>query len=72
MVAAWAWWHGEETLVERSGCRWDSAARRPSHAGKRKAVQGEILSKEIQAVMGQRTKREQFQELAIRLLHLGA
>jgi hypothetical protein len=72
MVAAWAWWHGEETLVERSGCRWGSAARRPSHAGKRKAVQGEILSKEIQAVMGQRTKREQFQELAIRLLQLAA
>lgn len=72
VVEAWAWACAEETLVDRSRCPWDSAARRPSHADKRKAVQGEILGKEIQAALGQRPKREQFQELAMRLLHLAA
>jgi hypothetical protein len=72
VVEAWAWACAEETLVDRSRCPWDSAARRPSHADKRKAVQSEILAKEIQAALGQRTKREQFQELARRLLHLAA
>lgn len=72
VVEAWAWARAEETLVDRSRCPWDSAARRPSHADKRKAVQGEILGKEIQAALGQRTKREKFQELAMCLLHLAA
>ena len=72
VVEAWAWAWAEETLVDRSRCPWDSVARRPSHADKRKAVQGEILGKEIQAALGQRTKREQFQKLARRLLHLAA
>jgi hypothetical protein len=72
VIEAWAWARAEETLVERSRCPWDSVARRPSHADKRKAVQGEILGKEIQAALGQRTKREEFQKLAMRLLHLAA
>jgi hypothetical protein len=72
VVEAWAWARAEETLVERSRCPWDSVARRPSHTDKRKAVQGEILGKEIQAALGQWTKRKQFQELAMRLLHLAA
>jgi len=72
VVEAWAWARAEETLVDRSRCPWDSVARRPSHADKRKTVQGEILGKEIQAALGQQTKREQFQELAMRLLHLAA
>jgi hypothetical protein len=72
VVEAWAWARAEETLVDRSRCPWDSVARRPSHADKRKAVQGEILGKEIQAALGQWSKREQFQELAMRLLRLAA
>jgi hypothetical protein len=72
VVEAWAWARAEEALVDRSRCPWDSAERRPSHADKRKAVQGEILGKEIQAALGQRPKRQQFQELAMRLLHLAA
>lgn len=72
VVEAWAWARAEERLVDRSRCPWDSEARRPSHADKRKAVQGEILGKEIQAALGPRAKREQFQELAMRLLHLAA
>jgi hypothetical protein len=72
VVEAWAWWRGEEGLVERSGSPWDREERRPSPAEKRKALQGEILGKEIQAALGRRAKRQQFQELAMRLLHLAA
>jgi hypothetical protein len=72
VVEVWAWARAEAALVDRSGSPWDTEERRPSHADKRKAVQGEILGKEIQAALGSRTKREQFQELARRLLHLAA
>jgi DDE superfamily endonuclease len=64
VVEVWAWTRREEELVDRSRCPWDSAARRPSHADKRKALQGEILRGEIQAALGKRTKRKEFQELA--------
>jgi hypothetical protein len=72
VVEAWAWARAEETLVDRSRCPWDSVERRPSHADKRKAVQGEILHGEIQAALRQRSKRKEFQKLARRLLHLAA
>lgn len=70
VVEAWAWARREDELVDRSRSPWDTEERRPSHADKRKAVQGEILRGEIQAAVGQRTKRKEFQELAMRLLHL--
>jgi hypothetical protein len=72
VVEVWAWARGEEALVDRSRSPWDREERRPSHADKRKAVQGEILRGEIQTALGQRTKREEFQELAMRLLNLAA
>jgi hypothetical protein len=72
VVEVWSWARAEEALVDRSRCPWDTVQRRPSHADKRKAVQGEILREEIQAAVGQRTKREEFQNLAMRLLNLAA
>jgi hypothetical protein len=72
VVEAWAWARREEVLVDRSRSPWDRKERRPSHADKRKAVQGEILRGEIQAALGQRTKRKEFQDLAMRLLDLAA
>ncbi len=72
VVEVWAWARREEALVDRRRSPWDTEERRPSHADKRKAVQGEILRGEIQAALGQRTKREEFQELAMRLLNLAA
>ena len=70
VVEVWAWARAEDELVSRPP--WDEAARRPSHADKRKAVQGEILRREIQAALGERPKREEFQALAMRLLNLAA
>lgn len=72
VVEAWAWARRAEELVDRSRSPWDTEDRRPSHADKRKAMHGEILRREIQAAVGQRTKQKKFQELAMRLLHLAA
>ena len=61
VVETWAWARGEEELVDRRDSPWDTEERRPSHADKRKAVQSEILGKEIEAALGERTKRAEFQ-----------
>src|SRR5262249_23501983 len=41
VVEVWAWARAEAELVDRSRSPWDAAPRRPSHADKRKALQGE-------------------------------
>jgi DDE superfamily endonuclease len=72
IVEAWAWERAEEALVDRSRSPWDAEERRPSHADKRKALQGEILREEIRAVMGRRAEQEGFRDLTRRLLDLAA
>jgi hypothetical protein len=71
-VEAWAWGRAEEGLVDRSRSPWDAQERRPSHADKRKALQGEVLREEIRAVMGRRAEQEGFRDLTRRLLDLAA
>jgi hypothetical protein len=72
VVEVWAWARSEEELVDRSRSPWDAEERRPSHADKRKALQGEILRAEIRAVVGQQVEREEFQQLLTRLLDMAA
>ena len=72
VVEAWAWGRREEGLVDRSRLPWDAEERRPSHADKRKALQREILREEIQALVPQRRKRQEFHDLVIQLLDLAA
>jgi hypothetical protein len=72
VVEAWAWARGEDELVDRSRSPWDAEERRPSHADKRKALQGEILRAEIQAALGERAENREFRDLAARLLALAA
>ncbi len=72
VVEAWAWGCREEGLVDRSRSPWDAEERRPSHADKRKALQREILREEIQALLPQRRKRQEFHDLVIQLLDLAA
>ena len=72
VVEAWAWGRREESLVDRSRSPWDAEERRPSHADKRKALQREILREEIQTLVPQRRKRQEFQNLVIQLLDLAA
>jgi hypothetical protein len=70
LVETWAWEKEEEELVDRSGSPWDSQARRPSHADKRRALQREILQGEIEAVLAGEPTKEDFRALAQRLLDM--
>jgi SRSO17 transposase len=70
MVEAWAWQRPEEELVDRSASPWDKEPRRPSHADKRKALQREILSQEIEAVLSEPPNPQRYRELAEKLLAL--
>ena len=72
VVEVWAWPRGEAELVDRSRSPWDTEERRPSHADRRKALQRAILQQEIHTAIRQRTKQEEFQDLAMRLLDLAA
>jgi hypothetical protein len=70
VVEAWAWARAEDELVDRRRSPWDAEDRRPSHADKRKALQRAILREEIEAVIGKRADRAEFQDLATRLLDM--
>jgi len=72
LVEAWAWDKEEEELVDRSASPWDSEPRRPSHADKRKALQRQVLQREIDEALSGRPNKGKIRELAQRLLQLAA
>jgi hypothetical protein len=72
LVEAWAWAVPEEELVDRENSPWDWEYRRPSHADKRKALQRSLLRGEIEAALAGRPDKQQFRELAERLLRMAA
>jgi hypothetical protein len=71
-VEAWAWDKTDAELVNRSACPWDWEPRRPSHADKRKALQREILTAEIDAVLSKGPNQEDIRALTERLLDMAA
>src|SRR3954452_4682995 len=72
LVEGWAWGRPEEGLVDRSASPWDSEPRRPSHRDKRKALQREVLQAEIREALSGRPTKQEFRDLAQRLLDLAA
>lgn len=72
LVEAWAWDKEEEDLVDRSASPWDSEPRRPSHADKRKALQRQVLQRDIDEALSGRPNKGKMRELAQRLLQLAA
>lgn len=73
MTEVWAWDQKAEALVaHRSASPWDDPNRRPSHADKRRAWQRELLTEEIQVVVGQHHDTAKIQSLAQRCLDLAA
>jgi hypothetical protein len=73
MTEAWAWDRGVTDLVgHRSASPWDDAARRPSHADKRRAWRRELLAAEILAVLRPGLTESEIQTAAERLLDLAA
>jgi hypothetical protein len=72
MVEVWAWSADEAALVDRSASPWDSEPRRPSHADKRKALQRQMMEREIEEVLAGRPTKGDFRALAERLLAMAA
>jgi DDE superfamily endonuclease len=70
LVEAWAWHKPEAELVDRSDSPWDQEDRRPSHRDKRKALQREVLRREIQEALSGPLDRGRIQQLAEQLLSL--
>jgi DDE superfamily endonuclease len=50
LVEMWAWHKPGEELADRSDSPWDDAARRPSHANRRKALRRQIMEHELSAL----------------------
>jgi hypothetical protein len=72
LVEAWSWEQPEEALTDRSRSPWDAEERRPSHADKRKALQGQVLRGEIEAALSGPPNKQKFRELAEKLLQRAA
>src|SRR5262249_37883869 len=72
VTEAWAWGRSAEELVDRSRSPWDDPQRRPSHAGKRRALQREGLRQEIQAALSGPPDARRFRGRAEKLLDLAA
>jgi hypothetical protein len=73
MTEVWAWnKKALELVAHRSASPWDDPKRRPSHADKRRAWQRELLTEEIQAVVGEHNDPTKIQNLAQRMLDLAA
>jgi DDE superfamily endonuclease len=73
LTEAWAWRRDAAALVEhRRASPWDGRPRRPSHADKRRAWRREILSEEIEVVLGDGAERTEIRDLTERLLRLAA
>ena len=70
VVEAWSWGRSDEELVDRRVSPWDDAARRPSHADKRKALRRELLRGEIEAVVREGADVRKLRALAEKLLAL--
>jgi hypothetical protein len=70
MVEAACWDRPEEELIDRRGSPWDEEWRRPSAADKRRAIQREILGKEIEASLRRAAEVGDFQAEAERLFKL--
>ena len=71
-VERWAWQQAEEGLVDRSASPWETEARRPSHAEKRKALRRGVLREEIQARLEQATDPTELQAVVELLLQRAA
>jgi DDE superfamily endonuclease len=50
LIEVWAWSRPVGSLSDRSDRPWDDAGRRPSHADRRRAVQGEMLEEEYRRI----------------------
>jgi hypothetical protein len=71
-VEWWAWDKPFGQLCDRSGSPWDDPERRPSHAGRRKALQRELLEAEFWGRWGDRPCPAEIRELLEVLFEMAA
>ena len=72
LVELWAWNRGHEELCDRSDSPWDDAARRPSHANRRKALRQLIMHNELSTITADWRLPRKILRLAERLMDLAA
>ena len=72
LVELWAWNRPAKELCDRSDSPWDDAARRPSHANRRKALRKLILQQELANITTQECLPQKMILLAKNLLDLAA
>ena len=72
LVELWSWNRPHAKLCDRSLSPWDDANRRPSHADRRKALQRQIMERELSAVAIVWRLPRKITQLAKRLMALAA
>lgn len=72
LVELWAWEQPGEAICDRSDSPWDDAARRPSHADRRKALQRQCLEQEFLHATGEQPLTQEIQEFVERVIRHAA
>ena len=72
LVELWAWNQSHKELCDRSDSPWDDAARRPSHANRRKALRRRIIKNQLSTSAAQWPLPPKISQLAKSLMTLAA
>jgi hypothetical protein len=72
LVELWAWHRPAAEIRDRRASPWDDAARRPSHADRRKALRQACLQQELSAAVGNHKLTAKFRNLLQTLTQLAA
>ena len=67
LVELWAWNKPKPEICDRSHSPWDDAARRPSHADRRRALRGRLLDQQFSSLAGHTRLPQKIQQLIERL-----
>ena len=70
LVELWSWRQPAADLTDRTDSPWDDAARRPSHADRRKALQGACLAEEFSQALHGRPLPRKIRDAVKRLLRI--
>jgi DDE superfamily endonuclease len=72
LVELWSWDKSARSLVDRDTSPWDDAARRPSHANRRKALRKQIMRSELSMITAVWSLPKKIVQLAESLVALAA
>ena len=72
MVEWWSWHKTPQELTDRSDSPWDDPERRPSHADRRKALQGACLMRQFSSLPLTTAIRAKIRSLFRRITRIAA